>query len=100
MDFEVERKLQQPHVHFRSALAWMVFAFCFPLQCSSNVSQQGLFIVFVLLTYALQYLPFIRKLNEVMKRTRGMLLMFAEEMLLGVPSIKAILQEYALCSEF
>lgn len=57
--------------------------------------SQACFVVVVALSFVFLYLPMIRQLNAGLKRTRGMLLLFPSEVVMGVPAVKSMMQDYS-----
>ena len=56
---------------------------------------QACFVLAVIGSYVLQYMPMLRRLNAMLKRTRGMLLLFPEDVMRNVDAIRAVIQDYS-----
>ena len=60
-----------------------------------DVAVQACFIVAVLLAYVLLFIPMIRQLDAMLKRTRGMLLLFPDEVINGVAAVSNMFSQYS-----
>ena len=57
--------------------------------------MQGLFAVACLVWLLVGYIPLIRRLDVKVKRSRALLLLFPDEVVLGVAAIKNLFQAYS-----
>lgn len=58
------------------------------------VARQGVFVVVTVLSHMVVYRPIVRQLDQAMKRNRGMLLLFPEEVVHSVTAIFSMMREY------
>ncbi len=56
---------------------------------------QCLLVTGVLVSYCLIYAPFIRQVDKSIKRTRALLLLFPNDVIMNVPAIAALVRQYA-----
>jgi hypothetical protein len=50
-------------------------------------------------SYVFQYMPMLGRLNAMLKRTRGMLLLFPDDVIRGVESVRSAMQAYTLSKQ-
>jgi hypothetical protein len=60
---------------------------------------QTCFVLAVVGSYLFQYMPMLRRLNAMLKRTRGMLLLFPDDVIRGVEVVRSAMQAYTLSKQ-